>query len=347
MVLFDFVRDRHIQFIFFSIACLALVLFAGLRSVGVDNDSLNYWGEFQLASGLSWGDILTGSYLSSMERGYMLLNKLVSVTGMGIHAVFLLMAASTGLMNYTLIFKKSPYPFTSLVIYVGFFFLYRDFTQIRYALSAGVGMWAIFCFLEQKYWRSLILVFLFAFVHSAILVVGLFVAAFMISRNRFVYFALPVVGLVGGFFDPIILIFNLVGLPEALTRYILVNEFGRGGYAISAVAQLAMLGFLLFWKPLLNHYPKRLVEGMFVALSLGSFINLLFISFSIMQRLSSLLFGMAIFALPFLFKAAASKVRLEEKFAWVVVQLAFCLFAVYYGIKMIHPDILQPYRILN
>lgn len=346
MVVFDFVKDRHIQFVFFSLQCLVLILFAGLRSIGVDNDSLNYWDAFQLAGGLPWNELLIGDYPSSIERGYMLFNKAVGSMGMGVHVVFIAMAVITGLVNYTLIFKKSPFPFTSLLIYVGFFFFYRDFTQIRYALAAGIGMWAIFLFLEQRYWRSLLLVLVFAFIHSAILVVLPFMLAFVVLRNRFVYFVLPFVGLIGSFFDPILLIFNLVGLPDTLARYVLENEFGRGGYAISAITQLVMLGFLLFWKPLLSYYPKRIVEGLFIALSLGSVINLLFISFSIMQRLSSLLFGMVLFALPYLFKAVESRIKLEEQLATTVIRLVFCLLALLYGMMMIHPDILQPYRIL-
>lgn len=346
MVVFDFVKDRHIQVAFFSLQCLVLTLFVGLRTIGVDNDSLNYWDAFQLAGGLSWNEIWIGNYPLSIERGYMLLNKLANVMGADIHAVFMTMAVATGLVNYTLIFKKSPFPFTSLLIYVGFFFFYRDFTQIRYALAAGIGVWSIFLFLERRYWRSLLLVLIFAFMHSAILIVLLFALSFVVIRNRFVYFVLPFIGLIVGFFDPIVLIFNFVGLPDTLARYVLENEFGRGGYAISAITQLVMVGFLLFWKPLLANYPKRIVEGLFIAIAMGSFINLLFISFSIMQRLSSLLFGMVVFALPCLFKAVESQIKLEEQLLTTFIRLIFCLFALYYGIMMIHPDILQPYRIL-
>jgi len=346
MVVFDFVKDRHIQFVFFSLQCLVLTMFAGLRSIGVDNDSLNYWNEFQLAGNLSWIELFTGNYPSSIERGYMLLNKLIGSAGMGIHVVFMLMAILTGLVNYTLIFKRSPYPFTSLVIYVGFFFFYRDFTQIRYALAAGIGIWAIFFFLEQKHWRCLALILVFSFIHSSVLVVGLFALAFIVYKNRYIYFVLPFIGLVGGFFNPIILIFNFFGLPETLARYVLMNEFVRGGYIVSIIAQFVMLGFLVFWRPLLESYPKRIVEGLFIGLSIGSFINLLFISFSIMQRLSLLLFGVILFALPYLFKAIESQVRLEEKLVMALIRLVFCLCALYYGIMMIHPDILRPYRIL-
>ena len=346
MVVFDFVKDRQVQFVFFSLECLVLILFAGLRSIGVDNDSLNYWDAFQQVNGLAWNELLLGNYPTSIERGYMLLNKAVSSAGMGIHVVFMIMAVATGLINYTLIFKKSPFPFTSLLIYVGFFFFYRDFTQIRYALAAGIGMWAIFLFLDRHYWRALLLVCLFSFMHSALLIVLPFMLAFTVLKNRLIYFLLPIVGLVGGFFDPIMLIFNAVGLPDTLARYVLENEFGRGGYAISAISQLVMLGFLLFWKLLLDYYPKRVIEGLFIALSLGSTINLLFISFSIMQRLSLLLFGMVLFALPYLFRAVESKIKLEEQLATTIIRLVFCLFALLYGMLMIHPDILQPYRIL-
>src|SRR5690606_41433999 len=55
----------------------------------------------------------------------------------------------------------------------------------------------------------------------------------------------------------------------------LFRSIGQGGYVISAIAQILLVVLLIFRKELLEHYPKRLLDVFYIALSLSSFINLL------------------------------------------------------------------------
>ena len=341
---FDLVKSDVVRLIVYVGYCSILVLFVGLRSIGIDNDGANYEEAFNLAGGLPWVDLVTGNYDETMERGYLLLNKVIYTLGGNIHIVFLLMASITGLVNYTLIYKKSPLPFASLLLYVCFFFFYRDFTQIRYALSAGIGLWAIFFWIDKRYLKSLLLVLVASSIHSAVLVVFLLILSYYLIRNTWFYFALPLLGLIGGVFNPTMILFSLGGLPPTLAQYVEFEEFGAGGYVISLIAQVFMAGMLIFKTRLLNRYPKPWFDLLFIALAMGSFINLLFISFAIMQRLALLLFGVILFAMPYLCHMMESDK--DEKFNALFFRFIFMVYVFYYGLKMIDPGLMQPYSIV-
>ena len=341
---FDFIKNDIIRLVAYIGYCSALVLFIGLRSVGVDNDGANYADAFNLAVELPWVDLLRGTYGETMERGYLLINKIIGTLGGDIRVVFLFMATVTGAVNYTLIYKKSPLPFTSLFLYICFFFFYRDFTQIRFALSAGIGMWAIFGWLDRKYWWSALLVLCATTIHSSVLVILLLFVLYELRINMWGYFILPVFGLIGGFFNPIMVLFRLGGLPPTLAQYVEMEEFGSGGYVVSAIAQVLMTAMLVFRTRLIERYSEAWFNLMFVALSVGSFINLLFISFAIMQRLALLLFGAVLFALPALSHTLESED--EEKFYALFFRVVLMVYVLYYGLKMIDPGLMQPYSIL-
>ncbi|MFC3199219.1 EpsG family protein [Parapedobacter deserti] len=341
---FDLVRSHAIRFSVYVGYCIVLVLFVGLRSVGVDNDSVNYEEAFSLAASLPWSDLITGNYDETMERGYLVLNKVIHSLGGGIRTVFLLMAILTGLVNYTLIYKKSPFPFASLLLYVCFFYFYRDFTQIRFALSAGLGLWALFRLTEGKYWSFAVLVLVGAGFHSAVLIVPFVSLFYVLIKSLWFYFVLPLLGVLGGLFNPVMILFSLGGLPPTLAQYVEFDELGKGGYVPSIIAQVFMAGMMIFRRRLLNYHPKKVIDYMFIALSLASFINLLFISFAIMQRLALLLFGAILFSMPYVCKMLESD--RSEKFLALFLRAIFMLYVLYYGLKMVNPNLMQPYSIL-
>jgi len=341
--IFDFVHSRNVRLLVYMPLCMLLVGFVGIRAVGIDNDGIAYEEAFNLAGSMSWPDLLTGNYPETMERGYLLLNKIINVLGGSINGVFMLMAFITGVVNYTLIFRKSPLPFFSVLIYVGFFYFYRDFTQIRYALAAGMGMWALFQFIERRYVVFFLLVVVATFFHASVLIVLLPAFVSLFFRNPWFFLFLPVLGLIGGMFNPIMVLFQLGGLPPVLANYVMVDEIGQGGYVISAVAQVLLVALLIFRKEMLTYYPKRLLDVFYIALSLSSFINLLFISFAIMQRLSLLLFGVTLFLLPYLCHLLER--RRSDQYMALSIRGIFMLYVFYYGLKMIGPELMQPYVI--
>src|SRR5690606_5081788 len=316
-----------------------LVLFAGLRAVGVDNDGASYEEVLQIAGNTPWIDLVTGNYSEAMERGYLLLNKLIYVLGGDIRVVFLIMAFATGLVNYSLIFARSPFPFCSLFIYVCFFYYYRDFTQIRYALSAALGMWSIFYFIDKNYIKSAVIIALASLIHGAVLVVPVLFVAYALCRNYLVYCMLPVLGLIGSFFNPVEYLLTIGGLPPTLARYAEMDDLGKGGYFLSVVAQVFILTVLIFKDRLLLYYRKRTIDLLLIAMSIASFINLLFISFAIMQRLALLLFGVVVFLMPFLFSTLETDE--EDRYIALFCRFVFITMVVYYGLNMIDINLMR------
>lgn len=113
---------------------------------------------------------------------------------------------------------------------------------------------------------------------------------------------------------------------------------------ISIVAQVFMAGMMIFRTRLLKHYPRRLIDYLFIALSFGSFINLLFISFAIMQRLALLLFGAIVFGMPYVCRVLETSK--SDKMSAMFLRVVFMLYVLYYGLKMINPALMRPYSIL-
>ena len=340
---FDFIKDKNVQFFAFSFLCLVLVAFAGLRTVGIDNDGVAYADVLRLVDGISWRDLFFGNYPETMERGYLLINKAVVSWGGDARVVFILVAALTGLVNYTLFFKYSPLPIFSVLIYLCFFYFYRDFTQIRYALAAAIGLASILQFGEAQYWRCFALVFFASFIHGAVLIVPVLMLAYAVSRSYWLYFFLPLLGLIGGLFDPVMLLFQLGGLPPTLANYVEQSEFGRGGYMVSIIAQVFMAAMFAYREQLYMFFSKRQIDLFFIALSLGSFINLLFISFAIMQRLSLLLFSVIVLVIPYVFVTIENDI--EDRNMALFLRFILMAFVSFYGMNMIGGTLLQPYSV--
>src|SRR5690606_2787180 len=120
--IFDFVKYKDVQLLAYLFLCFILIAFAAFRTIGIDNDGDAYADVLRLVNGMSWRDLFFGDYLETMERGYLLMNKVVVVLGGSARSIFILMAALTGFVNYTLFFKYSPMPFFSVLIYLCFFY---------------------------------------------------------------------------------------------------------------------------------------------------------------------------------------------------------------------------------
>ena len=115
---------------------------------------------------------------------------------------------------------------------------------------------------------------------------------------------------------------------------------------VSILAQVVMAGMLIFRERLTAFYYSRTIDVLFACLAWASFINLMFISFSIMQRLSSLLFGAILFAIPYLcarLEQEEDEKRKNDRFVALALRFFFIAFVLYYGMNMIDIDLMRPY----
>ncbi|KIO78626.1 hypothetical protein TH53_02440 [Pedobacter lusitanus] len=129
---------------------MVLISLPAFREIGVDNDSLSYSEIFKSTNNYSIGQIISGNYESNIERGFMLLNKLVDVFGGDFNSVLFIVALLTGLLNYTIIYKICRFPFTALLIYLSFFlFVQRLYADTIWAKLFNCLLGYLFLYQEE------------------------------------------------------------------------------------------------------------------------------------------------------------------------------------------------------
>lgn len=328
----DDILKRSIYFVF----CAIVVILPGLRGIGVDNDSSNYLDIFQLSGNYTFKEILTGNYWENVERGYMILNKIVFVLGGTIKTVFFLIAMLTGILNYSLFYKKNKFAFTSVLFYLAFFYLYRDFTQIRYGLSCALGFWAISYLLKKKYLLFSVVVTVSFFIHSTAILWIIVLPICFYVKNKMFYFILPFFCTVGLFFNPFPLLLSLGGVPEHMAIYL--AEEGGGGFMVTVFGFVIMGLYILFQKYFIDLDEDNAFYFRLFALGVG--LNLLFIQSAIFQRFTYLLFQFGVLLLPSLLLSLQNG---KHRYSFVFLHFVFACFLLYYAFKLIAPGIIRPY----
>ncbi|MGC3875396.1 EpsG family protein [Halomonas sp. GXIMD04776] len=163
---------KTVRILFFIFCTLILVFFAGFREAGVGADDVNYVSKFyEIPNIFKW---MSGFYNYSysnekMELGYIALNSFVKVFSSNYTILFLSVSLiSVGMAAYNY-YKYSRYAFLTLLLFFVHTYLYRDMNQIRAAIAAAIGLFLIFQIHEKNHLKSIVLVFLAGFFHTAAL----------------------------------------------------------------------------------------------------------------------------------------------------------------------------------
>lgn len=339
LCIFDFIKGSKIKLFVYIIFTALITLIAGLRTVGVDNDSIAYQQIFISSNNLSFFQILIGDYWENTERGFYLLNKLIFSLGGDIRVLLLVVSIFTACLNYSIIYKISPYPFLSLLFYLSFFYLYRDFTQIRYGLCCAIVFYSIYFYIKKKYFLFFFFLFFSFLFHNSSYILILILPFFYFFKNKLVYFYLPIIGLVGIFYNFLPLLLSLGGEIQYLQIYL--DESGNAGLMIPFIGAVIMVIYIFNEKKLLAiNYDYNWVEYFFKFFAISVTLNFLFFQISIFQRFSYLFFQFGILLLPMMIK----NLRISRyKIYYNLLYFAFATFFLYYGLKMINPNLIRPY----
>ena len=337
--LFDFIKESKIKLFVYTLFTVSVALIAGLRAVGVDNDSVVYQQILLSTENVSFFQIIKGDYWENIERGYFFLNKVILSLGGDINVLLLVVALATSLLNYTIIYKISPYPFLSLLFYLSFFYLYRDFTQIRYGLSCALAFYSVYFLIKKEKLLFCFFLILSVLFHNTSYVLILILPFCFFVKNKFIYFFLPILGFIGFFYNFLPLLLSQGIAMEHMEIYL--QEEGGAGLMIPFIGLIIMLLYIFNEKELLkSSLNRKYYEIFFRLFSISVTLNFLFFHISIFQRFSYLLFQFGIFLLPMmLYDLKASRYKIYFKFGYFM----FTCFFLYYGIKMINPALIRPY----
>lgn len=121
------------KYIYWGI-CIFMILFCGLKPIGVDPDSEEYEAIFM--SNGSNSKLL-------IEYSFLFFTQLVRSFSDNIHVLFLFYAALGIGIKYYALRQLSPWYFLPLAIYIGNYYVLHDFIQIRAAVSSAMLLLAI------------------------------------------------------------------------------------------------------------------------------------------------------------------------------------------------------------
>jgi transmembrane protein EpsG len=343
---FDFAKSKLDKFLIYFSYCAFITAVVSFRQVGIDNDSIAYQEMFISYSNSTFNQIIAGGY-GYVEKGYVFLNKLVFIFGGGYRTLLIIVAVSTALFNYSFFWKKSGYIFISLLFYISFFYLYRDFTQIRYGLSAAICMWSIHYFFKKRYLFAIILFLLALNFHNAAVIVPLAVFIIMMFKNHLYYIIIPIPCIFIGRLLNLKTIFSFFGF-ESDHMHIYFEDESLGSASISLIGYgICLLYFFLikYRGSALDKSSYILITGdfYFKLVSIAVAMNFLFINISIFQRFSYILFQFIIILISISVSLMAE--RIKERYIFIIFYFIIATFFLFYGIRMINEDLVRPYNL--
>lgn len=174
--------SRTKWFLYLSIGIL-LVLIAGFRPIGIDNDSENYLMYFN-----HWDEPLFEMFV---EYSFLIIAKVFHEAFGDVHSIFLLYALFGVSLKFIAIRQLTPLAFLAVAIYLGHYFILHELTQIRAGVASGFFLLSIKPLCEGKRWHAALFMLLALVFHysSAILFPLLLLTNREITPNRRIVWA--------------------------------------------------------------------------------------------------------------------------------------------------------------
>lgn len=171
---------KHKKSFFFGIGFL-LVIFAGMRSSGVDLDYEAYRNWFEEVPALiDYSEDLAAIF--QRDPGYQLVSSIFKELGLSFELLIFTAAFSAVTLKMRAIWKMSPAPLFSVLIYFSYLFLLQEMTQIRAGLAAAIFLSSIPSLGKRQYVRYLFLIMVAASFHYSSLILLMFL--FMRDNNE-------------------------------------------------------------------------------------------------------------------------------------------------------------------
>lgn len=258
---------------------VALVLCAGLKEVGFDNDSENYEYAFSHPD--------DPYLLITMEYSYLLISQWVGALTNDVHVMFFLYAGVGITLKMLAIRRLSELWFLPLLVYLGNYFLMHDLTQIRACVVSGLLLLAIKPWAEGRKGTAALLLLIGCLFHYSTLV--LFPALFlgnneMSKRERIAWAMVVPLGYLVYFahINPLTTI-SLPYIGDKVEIYQNLNEKGVLGSeinvfnAVFVVTWFTYLYLLYFYDTVKEHNPYLPLMLKLTGISVFSFMFFAFL----------------------------------------------------------------------
>ncbi len=200
---------------YYTIVAL-MALTAGL-GYALSPDWVAYFRTFHLLSDVNWDGLDRFSELAGMEKGYLILNKILVDNGFNFGMVTIITATTALILKSSTFYKYGGLPFLVLFIYAMPNYLFEEHVHIRQGLSAGFAVFSVRYVIDRKLWKFLLCIAIGYQFHEGIIV---FVLAYWIGVLKFNEVTI-------GWLVTIAIIGNFTGLNSVIEIIMQFMPFGQ------------------------------------------------------------------------------------------------------------------------
>lgn len=231
----------------YSITIL-LILLIGFRGEGIDNDYSTYVRSIN-------------QFLAIGEPTFLLIATFIKIGGLPVSILFVIYACIGISFKMKAIFKMSPLPYISIIIYLSNIALLQDINQIRAGAATAIFLISLPCLIHNKKKKYILLITIASLFHfSALLYFTLlFINKKELQEKTFFYWAIiPLLGYIFFYLFNQTLIENIPisSIREKLLMYRRLQESGAEGFANINLFNPYFLFKLFIYYFILQYYTK-------------------------------------------------------------------------------------------
>lgn len=257
VVAFSFIEEdaEDYKIYVYSFVGLMLILYAGCKAVGFDNDSENYEMYF-----LHYDDPMLSI---TVEYSFLLLAQLFNTFTSDVHVMFFFYSGIGIFLKMFAIKRLSNLWFLPMIVYLGNYYILHDLTQIRAAIVSGIFLLTLIPLAEGRKKVAAALILVGCIFHYS--TIALFPALLlsndeMTGRERIAWASLVPIGFVIYFLH--ISIFTQIPIPYIGDKIELYQELSEKGImgdeinvfnAVYLVTCLTYLYILFFYDVVKEH----------------------------------------------------------------------------------------------
>ena len=244
---FSFVVDERpmVRWVVFTTLVVVLTLMAGLRPIGIDKDSWQYYAYY------------LGKFDDMVEYSFILISDIVRVAFGDVRGVFFIYALIAIPLKCYVFTKLSNEIFLLLGVYMSNFLILHDMTQIRVGAAMAFIFLGFYYLTQGRRWPCFFLILIATAFHvSAVLMLAILIFRNVELRSwhRIVLALIPFLALTSVFFDvnvstliPIEFIQSKLEVYEDLKEKGLVEAEKINIFNAAIMLKIAVYYFLL-WK---------------------------------------------------------------------------------------------------
>lgn len=329
-------------FFFFFI----LIIFAGLKKIGLSRDDLNYVIAFESIKSIKDYFVNFSEWSFHEPLFHFSVVILKQIFGFNYHWYFFFFVTISILLKFKVFINYGEYFYPLLMVYFSTVFLLHEMTQIRISVACGIILFGWFLYAEGNKKMSVWVLSLAVLAHYSSIIAFL-IFLFNKSRPTFkFYVAIGVMILFGLIFKfdskTFIISLNISGISDKLSAYKTAEESGLVSYDDSNIfnilflVRFALLGVMIYLNKLIVDESRLHIFLKLYALSIALYI-LLSADPSVSIRISELL------GLSLIFLLVGSINLFEEKVLVVSLIFIYCLGVL--GIMLFNDSLFTSYRL--